>query len=170
VAQLKKFYANDTIEMKGGLMKKNRFRELISGAISGARNPYGKAAEIHAEKYYGLVRSMTTDVIKIAKTTGYTEKEIQEIKNYIFYDKHDLGGTEPERFQPDYMMGESWRRLIEGKPERHDLTLINHEIMEKNLINEGLSQEKAHEITSEKYNYDKEATEFYGKIKKYRKE
>lgn len=143
---------------------------IKSGAVSGARNPYGKAAEKHAKKYYGLVRSMTTDVQKIAKTTGYSEAEIQRIKNYIFMDEHDLGERGRGRFDPDYMMGESWRRLIEGKPEAHDLTMLRHEIMEQDLLEQGFSQDEAHRMTSAKYNYDKEAMEFYGKIKKFKKE
>ncbi len=40
---------------------------MKSGAVSGARNPNGNAAKDHAERYYGLVRSMKTDVPKIAK-------------------------------------------------------------------------------------------------------
>lgn len=152
------------------LTKKKSSGIIKSGAVSGARNPYGKAANEHAKKYYGLVRSMTTDVKRIAEATGYSEQEIREIKNFIFIDKHDLGEQGVRRFEPDYMMGESWRRLIAGKPETHDLTLINHEIMEKKLIQEGMSQEEAHIKTSAKYNYDKEAREFYGKIKKYKKD
>lgn len=143
---------------------------IKSRAVSGARNPYGKAAEKHAKKYYGLVRSMKTDVQKIAKTTGYSETEIQRIKNYIFIDEHDLGERGLGRFDPDYMMGESWRRLIEGKPEAHDLTMLRHEIMEQDLLEQGFSQDEAHRMTSAKYNYDKEAMEFYGKIKKFKKE
>lgn len=146
------------------------FDIMKSGAVSGARNPYSDAANKHAERYYGLVRSMTTDVKKIAETTGYSEQEIQGIKNYIFIDEHDLGDQGVRQFDPDYMMGESWRRLIEGKPEQHDLTLIHHEILEKKLMQEGMSQEKAHIKASAKYNYDKEAREFYGKIKKFKKE
>lgn len=143
---------------------------MKSGAVSGARNPYSDAANKHAERYYGLVRSMTTDVKKIAETTGYSEQEIQSIKNYIFIDEHDLGDQGVRQFDPDYMMGESWRRLIEGKPEQHDLTLIHHEILEKKLMQDGMSQDKAHIKASAKYNYDKEAREFYGKIKKFKKE
>ena len=140
---------------------------IKSGAVSGARNPYGEKAKEHADKYYGLVRSMKTDVENIAKTTGFSEEQIQEVKNFIFYDKHDLGGEEPELFKPDFMMGESWKRLIDGNPEPHDITLIKHEIMERDLIKRGYTQDKAHIITSKKYNYDKEATEFYDKIEKY---
>ena len=81
------------------------FDIMKSGAVSGARNPYSDAANKHAERYYGLVRSMTTDVKKIAETTGYSEQEIQGIKNYIFIDEHDLGDVCVSHFDPDLMMG-----------------------------------------------------------------
>ena len=82
---------------------------IKSGAISGARNPDSKESKEHAIRYYGLVRSMTTDVSKIAMNTGFSESDIQNVKNHIFLEKHDLGGDEPEYFEPDYMMAESWR-------------------------------------------------------------
>ena len=143
---------------------------IISGAISGARNPYGKAAIEHAKRYYGLVRRMKTDVAKISNITGISKKEIQAIKDFIFNDKHDLGGIEPQRFEPDYMMAESWQRLVEGKPQKHDITLIKHEQLERRLMAQGMSQDDAHIEASRKYNYDKEANEFYGKISKFKKE
>lgn len=163
---------NDPEKWKALIRKKGYSAnpEKLSKAVSGARNPYGKAASEHAERYYGLVRSMSTDVRKIAKTTGYSESEIQKIKNYIFIDEHDLGDRGLTRFDPDYMMGESWRRLMEGKPESHDLTLIHHEIMERELVEQGVPQDEAHILTTAKYNYDKEAMEYYGKIEKFKKE
>lgn len=160
--------AQDKENVGKPLESDNELDIIKSGAVSGARNPYGKAAEAHAEKYYAAVRNMKTDVEKIAQTTGYSTEEIQAIKNFIFIEKHDLGGKEPELFKPDYMMAESWQRLIAGKPEPHDMTLIKHEIMEKRLMAEGYSQDEAHILTARKYNYDKEANEFYDKIKKYR--
>lgn len=111
---------------------------------------------------------MKTDVPKIAKATGFSESEIQKVKNFIFNEKHDLGGIEKELFEPDYMMSESWQRLIDGKPQPHDITLINHEIMESSLIKQGYTQAEAHIMASEKYNYAKEAAEFYDRIEKYR--
>lgn len=54
-----------------------------SGAISGARNLFGDKAQKHAETYYGLVRSMTTDVVKISKTTGISEKDSRYEELYI---------------------------------------------------------------------------------------
>lgn len=142
----------------------------ISGAVSGARNPAGNKALEHAIKYYESVRHMTTDVEKIARNTGFSEDKIRQIKNYVFIDKHDLGGGTIDRFDPDYMMAESWRRLIEGKPEAHDITMLRHELMEDELMRGGLTQDEAHKRASMVYNYNKEAEEYYGKIKKFRKD
>ena len=76
--------------MKGqSLVKNDKISIIISGGISGARNPFGEKAKEHAEKYYGLVRSMKTDVAKISMATGMTE-EIQNVKDFIFNEKHDL--------------------------------------------------------------------------------
>lgn len=152
-----------------GLTNSSESAIINSGAVSGARNPYGDKANEHAVRYYEAVRKMTTDVDRIAKTTGRSTAEIQAIKNYIFTDEHDLIGGR-QRFAPDYMMAESWRRLIDGKPEPHDLTLINHEIMEKELMAQGVPQDEAHIMTSKVYDYPTEAREYYGKIKKFKKE
>ena len=153
------------------LANRQKTDKIISGAISGGRNPHSEEAREHAERYYNLVRSMTTDVKRIAETTGYSEEEIQKIKNYIFIDEHELDDGSPgkKRFAPDYMMGESWRRLVLGKPEPHDLTLIKHELMESKLMEKGLTQDEAHILTSKKYNYNKEAREYYAEIKKNKK-
>ena len=53
--------------------------------------------------------------------------------------------------------------------EKYDITLLKHEIMEKEHMKSGMAQEKAHIETSKVYNYSKEASEFYAKIKKYKK-
>lgn len=139
-------------------------------AVSGARitDPESKAADLHAARYYGLVRSMKTDVEKIAKNTGFDKEKIAQIKKFIFLDKHDLGGLEPEYFAPDFAMAQSWQRLINGTPEPHDLTLLKHEIMEKELMDTGLSQSQAHDITNKTYNYGEEVKQYYGTLKKHR--
>ena len=138
-------------------------------AVSGARivDIYGKAANKHAETYYGLVRSMKTDVAHIAKNTGFSEESIRAIKNYIFIEEHDLDGITKDRFAPDFAMAQSWQRLISGKIEPHDITLLNHEAMERQLILSGLTQNEAHVETSKIYNYAKEVNEYYAKLKKY---
>lgn len=163
--------ADGTRVAVGKTVEKQGKNSIIkSGAVSGARNPNSKEAREHAERYYGLVRSMKTDVARISETTGFAEEDIQTVKSYIFMEKHDLGGAELEYFAPDYMMAESWQRLIDGKPESHDITLLNHEIMERDLMKKGIPQDEAHIKASGKYNYAKEAGEYYAKIKKYKNE
>ena len=139
-------------------------------AVSGARitNIYSKRAIEHAERYYGLVRSMRTDVARIAENTGFETSLIQAIKDFVFYEKHDLGDGRIDRFDADFAMAQSWQRLILGKPETHDLTLLRHEAMERELMRNGLTQDEAHRRTSEKYNYDKEVNEFYASLKEHK--
>ena len=48
-------------------------------------------------------------------------------------------------------------------------TLLRHEIMEKELIDKGFNQIEAYKITIKKYNYQKEAEEYYDKIEKSKK-
>lgn len=152
---------NNDIEKsrKGGIIK--------TGAISGALNPNSKAAYKHAEQYYQTVRKLKNDVKRISENTGYDEEIIQSIKEFIFLNKHDLGDGELRYFDPSFEMAQSWQRLIEGKNIKpHDLTLIKHEIMERDLMRAGFSQDEAHRRASNVYNYSKESDEYYANIKK----
>lgn len=137
----------------------------VSGAITSIDDDQAKA---HAELRYVAIRKQKYDVLKIAERTGYDQKQIQKIKNYLFIDEHDLGGR-ISQFDPDFAIAQSWDRLTRGNIEKHDLTLIKHEIMEKDLIKKGYTQDEAHKITSKKYNYKKEAGEYYANIKKRKK-
>lgn len=138
--------------------------------ISGGRitNTYSPAARAHAERYYGLVREMKTDVARIAQNTGYSVDVIQKIKDFIFIEKHDLGDPEPRRFDPSFSMAQSWQRLINGTPAPHDLTLLKHEIFERELMKQGLSQDAAHIEASKLYNYAKECDDYYAALKEHK--
>ena len=143
---------------------------INAGAISGARNPYGKAAEKHSQQYYQFIRKISSDIPKIAQNTGYNEEFIKEIKQYLFIETHDLGDG-LRQFDPDFMIAQSRQRLIEGKNILpHDMTLLLHEELERKFMNDGLSQHLAHIKASEKYNYSEEARKYYASIKKYKKE
>ena len=65
-------------------------------------------------------------------------------------------------------MAQSWQRLIDGHPEPHDMTLIQHEVMERRLVEGGMSQEEAHIITTRKYNYTRESDDYYAALKEYK--
>lgn len=96
--------------------------------------------------------------------------QIEKIKKYVFVDTHFFAGGEVKRFDSSYEMAESWQRLIEGKKILpHDLTLLKHELMECDLVQQGHTQEEAHVLTSAIYNYAKEAHDYYDKIGAYQK-
>lgn len=137
---------------------------------SGALNHNSDKAYEHAERYYESVRKMKTDVKRISQNTGYSEEFIQQIKNFIFIEEHDLGDNGVRRFYADYKMAQTWQRLIDGKNiQPHDLILLQHEEMEISLMQRGYSQEEAHKITSETYDYAKEAIKYYADIEKHKK-
>ncbi|WP_294653721.1 phage minor capsid protein [uncultured Ruminococcus sp.] len=152
-------------------------KSLTSGAdsgiikkISGALNPDSERADEHAQRYYAAVRKMKTDVSRIARNTGFSSELVQSIKDFIFMEKHELGDR-TDYFDTDYKMAESWQRLIDGKDIKpHDLTLLKHEQMERDLMKQGYSQAEAHKITSKTYNYAKEAYEYYDSIEKHKGE
>lgn len=137
--------------------------DISSIKISGALDPNSKKANKHAEQYYDSVRKMKTDYKKIAKNTGYSEELIKQIKYYSFIDEHDLI-TGKERFYPSYHMAQSWQRLIDGKNiQPHDLLLLEHEMYEMILVNDGIPQLEAHNLTNKIYNY-KEGCDKYDSI------
>lgn len=150
--------------------KFNKNGIMNSGAISGALNPFSKGARKHAAQYYESVRHMNTDVARISENTGISEAEVAKIKKHVFLEKHDLGGNEPEYFYPNYEMAQSWQRLIDGKNiQKHDVTLLRHEAMERELMDKGYSQAEAHRLAEEKYNYSKESDEYYAETNKHHK-
>lgn len=133
-----------------------------AGAISDVNSD---RARKHAELYYEEIRHRKDDVEKIASNTHFTREQILRVKSYLFLEKHILQeGEEPRFFDPCFEIAESWQRLASSKKEikKHDLILLEHEIMEQMLIlHEGMSQEKAHNETNKKYNYTEASDEYY---------
>lgn len=138
---------------------------VIAGAIT---DTYSKEAVAHAELYYDEIRAQTTDVQHIAKNTGISREKIREVKEYLFIQEHHIEGT-TKRFDPDFAIAQSWQRLAQNDIKPHDLTLINHEIMERKLVLKGKTQDQAHKITSARYNYQKEQEEYYALLEKRQK-
>ena len=133
---------------------------LVSGAII---DPESKRAVQHAITYYGLVRARQDDIYKIANNIGLDVQIVAKIKSYIFIEYHFLeNGTKYSRFDPSFEIAQSWQRLIDGKNiQEHDLILIDHELYESNLVNNGMSQDEAHLLASYKYNYTEASRRYY---------
>ena len=145
--------------------------------ISGARitDIFSEEAENFAEMYYKEIRSFSTDAKKIAKNLGKEESDIEKIKAYLFEEESlfDLDSKTYRRFDPDCAIAQSWQRLMIGKDIKpHDRTLIEHELLEMKIKRENPDMEhwKAHELATEKYDYPKEALEYYGNLEKHKKD
>lgn len=130
---------------------------LQTGLYAGALDSDSLEANLHSVRFYASVRSMKNDSAVIAQNVGWKEDAIQKIKDHVFLSFHDLGGPQPERFDPDYNMAVSWQRLIEGKNIRpQDIILLKHEYLELTLMRiKGLSYREAHLAANQKHDYGK---------------
>ena len=168
-ARKRELYASKKAEK---LEKLRRSDILISGARITDLN--SAEADEFAEMYYEEIRHFSTDSKKIADNLGKEESDIRKIKAYLFEDDSliDPDTGESRQFDPDCAIAQSWHRLMNGKDIKlHDKTLIEHELLEMKIKQEnpGIDHVKAHELASEKYNYPKEALEYYGNLKKHKK-
>lgn len=165
-------FAMTAIEKKS-IEKTSSFDIMKSGAR--ITDLFSKRATEFAQMYYAEIRSFSSDVKRIAANLNKEESDIKRIKAYLFEDAslYDPDTREWRRFDPDCAIAQSWQRLMNGtniKP--HDRTLIEHELLEMQIKaeNHGIDHAKAHELASEKYNYPKEAEEYYGNLKKHKKD
>lgn len=139
--------------------EKKRLKEIgvqESGAKSGALDSDGKdfdRAVKHAEIMYNTYRNITSDVPKIAKVTGFTEEEIQRVKNHMFFNEYDLDDGH-HRFHPDFDQAQSWDRLWRGVPQEMDYVMIRHELAEEPLMRAGMPYNKAHAEANKTANYE----------------
>lgn len=168
-ARKRELYASKKAEK---LEKLRRSDILISGARITDLN--SAEADEFAEMYYEEIRHFSTDSKKIADNLGKEESDIRKIKAYLFEDDSliDPDTGESRKFDPDCAIAQSWQRLMNGKDIKlHDKTLIEHELLEMKIKQEnpGIDHVKAHELASEKYNYPKEALEYYGNLEKHKK-
>jgi len=111
--------------------------------------------EKHATLYYEEIRKRTSDIEAISGNTGFSIEDVRKVKEHVFVNAYDLGGPEPERFEPDYDMAVSWQRLIEGKNiHEMDMVLLHHELVEYILMHEeGLPYHEAHRQAEKRHNY-----------------
>ena len=169
-----KYFKKSNVKTNKILVKnvaKGKGNDIInSGAVKGAltdkNDPLYVKRDAHAIKYYESVRrSKKSNIVKsIANNTGISEKSINKVYDHVFIKEHELYGGK-RRFDPDYDMAESFRRLREGKNiQEHDLIMLKHERLEYELMNKKhMSDQEAHRLAEKKYNYQKALTEFKNK-------
>lgn len=135
----------------------------INGALTDKNDPLYTRRDAHANRYYESMRnSRKSNIIDhIANNTGISKKSINKIYEHVFINEYELSGGK-RRFDPDYYMAESFRRLREGKNiQKHDLIMLKHERLEYELMKKlHLKYDEAHKITERKYNYQKALNKF----------
>lgn len=126
-------------------------------------SPYDKdnKKDVAASKAYRRI-SRRNDVEIIAKNSGFTEKEIKQIKRHIFYEKHQTYDGYKTLY-PDYDMAVAWNRLYWGKILERDILLLRHELLESTLEKKyNLSIAEAHEKATERYDWASKIDEELG--------
>ena len=128
----------------------------IFGALNDINDPLHERRDKQAEDMYAQIKNRKKDgVIKnIAKSANVDVQTATKAYEHVFEDLHELDG-ELRTFPPDYDMAQSLQRLAScSKVQEHDVILVLHEAMERDIMqSQGLSYEKAHRITEQKYNY-----------------
>jgi len=155
------FNANKSVE-------KDKHSDIINsrvfkGALTDRNDPLYIQRDKHALMYYESVRnSKKADIVKsIANNSGMKEKSIAKVYEHVFINEYDLYGGK-RRFDPDYDMAESFRRLREGKNvQKHDIIMLKHERLEYELMKKNnMSYLEAHRLAEKKYNYQKALMEY----------
>lgn len=126
------------------------------GALNDKNDPDMSCRIAHAERYYMTMRKSNAQIIigKLAKNGGISEVAARKVYQHVFIDNHSLAdGVHP--FYPSYDMAQSFQRLLEGKNiHEHDLILLRHEHLERELMHRyGKDYETAHLLTEQKYNF-----------------
>lgn len=122
--------------------------------------PYDKndKRDVAAVKAYKKI-SRRNDIKIIAANTGFSEREIKQIKRHIFYNKHQTYDGYKTLY-PDYDMAVAWNRLYKGEQLERDILLLNHELLESTLEKEyNLTIAEAHQRAKKQYNWEAKLNE-----------
>ena len=109
---------------------------------------------------YEDFRKDDSDIALICASTGLSEDVISRVKNHLFIQEHDFPDGK-HRFKPYYAIADSWKRLISGTIRRHDILLLQHELLEMSLMDEGMSGRAAHEIAGRYFDFEGQSRKYY---------
>jgi len=132
------------------------------GALSSetARILYGRQASELAAEMYESFRKDDSDIARICASTGLPEDVVSRVKDHLFVLEHDFPDGK-HRFRPYYAIADSWKRLMSGTVRRHDILLLQHELLEMSLMDEGMSQRAAHETAGRYFDFEGQSRRYY---------
>lgn len=126
-----------------------------AGALNDVNDPKGIRRTDHAKRFYREVvnRDRAQTIGRISSVCGLSEEVVARGFSHLFLEKHDLAQGY-KFFDQDYDMAQSIQRILDGRPERHDLLLFAHEELESRYMAAGMPYTEAHEKANETYNYE----------------
>ncbi|MGN0348229.1 MAG: phage minor capsid protein [Roseburia sp.] len=160
--------ASGESDLKKTKSYQNAVKAKNAGALSNKNDPFGRKRENHAISFYEEIRNRKSSYVinRISKNGGVSKETARNIYEHVFINEHTFENGMAKRFDPDYDMSESFRRILEGnniKP--HDIIMLKHENLELNLIKKyNISYKDAHALADRKYNYKKALDEFIEKL------
>ena len=130
------------------------FRGGHTGVTGSGAKKISNWQQRHADRFYEEVRHRKTDVKRIADNTKFTEKAVEEIKQHMFFKKHDLGGGVMGRFTADFDQAQAWNRLTQGRHTDIDILLLKHEYVELAQMRlHGYDYPDAHDIANKYHDW-----------------
>lgn len=136
-------------------------KTVESGALSGALNdkndPNGDRRRKHGDVEYTRIMKNGKSVFvdKISKNTDFSKRFVGEVYDHVFENTHILVNGE-KRFDSDYDMALSFRRLMDSTYNQADIILLRHEHLERAIEKRyNTTYQEAHDLTTTKYDYDK---------------
>lgn len=143
------------------------YAKLHSGALNDKNDPLMLRRNKHAKSYYEEIRNRKTGYVvnRLSINAGISKETARNIYEHVFVNEHMLDGVR-KRFDPDYDMAESFRRLLDGKNiKSHDIVMLKHEELELNLMKQyNMIYEEAHKIANQSYNYSEALKEFLKEV------
>lgn len=139
-----------------GMIERARERLVTGGSSGGILDKSYEEQEEYAKRAYETIRKKNarSDIARVAKSSGLSEKDVEKIRNHVFIDKHNLKKGYV-RFDPDPEIAHAWEALEQGRPTELDILLLNHELEELTLMEKyGYSYEVAHLYANKKYPWE----------------
>ncbi|MGA4987575.1 hypothetical protein [Nonomuraea bangladeshensis] len=107
------------------------------------------------------ISANTRDVLRMNGSSGFTEKEISDVKRHLMETAHRIEDRETgeivlRSFDADPEIADAWIRLRSGRPLPEDFILLEHELAELNYLREhpGCTYQEAHAAANETYHWE----------------
>ena len=125
--------------------------QSTGGSTGGILDKTEAEQERFAKSYYQEIenRKSKSDIVNIARNTGFAEKKIAAVRDHIFSDVHLFEDGRMGKFAPDAKIALAWQRLEQNKAIKTDIILLNHEYTELLFMQKkGYIYEKAHWLSN----------------------